>query len=630
MCGIFGGFLPSSSAKAIGELGGRAQKILKHRGPDSWGLSIHNAFWVGMTRLAIVDIKSGNQPIHSNDGQVSIVFNGEIYNFKHLREELQKDGYRFQSQSDTEVILQGYLANGEDIFRHLNGIFAIAILDRRTNKLVLARDPMGVKPLYFWSDGQNFIFGSETKIMTGLGFSRQVDRRGLLEYFQSTYVFSPGTAIKNVAQLEPGHYMEVTSDGVHAAKKFRALAQYRPDKKHTLDSAATVMLEALEVATCNQTMGDVDFGLLLSGGLDSMLILELLRKNGKADRLPVFSAYYGASTYDEIEDVKYIADSYGLKLHMVKVDGAFVLENLDALCRTFDNLEFLPTCASIFAASKIAAKECKFVLSGVGGDELVFGYPTYAATQLLAKTRGLMKILAPIIGPFLKRTRRTNQYLSLGERLERFLQGAHLPLEAAHLSWRTGMHHDLVVELLRSWDVAPVVTILLPQLKKYQMAEAGGFKEFNKFSYVDFHNWLTDCNLMIWDKAGMASSLEIRVPLLDLEVLRVLEEIPWKILTYGGVGSKGFMRYLGRNLYHPRIAKLRKKGFQAPIADWLRFKPLGDAMQERTYDLPREIFNKDKIESMWRMFFNGWSQYALPLWLLGMLSGWVKQNEIDF
>jgi asparagine synthase (glutamine-hydrolysing) len=623
MCGITGIIDPRGvSAQRMESL----CTTLMHRGPDDSGYHVAGPIGVGMTRLAIIDVKGGHQPMFSEDKSVCIVFNGEIYNFQDLRNLL--DGkYRFTTHSDTEVILHGYEEWGTDVFSKLNGIFAIALLDnRKTAKLLLARDPVGVKPLYYYASPHLFAFSSEIKTFTQLRIASKVCLPSIHQFLCSGYVFHPQTAIEGVLQVDPGCFLRVDPRGHATQESYRLVPKLTTeDRSKSPRDWVHEIKEALRRAIVRQTVSDVPLGLLLSSGLDSMFILAALRDTPAWDQLKTFTAYYDDETFSEHRPVGQVAAKWNISNEAVKLTPELIMDEFDAMCFSLDNLEFLPTGIAMYHLSKVAGRERKVVFSGNGGDELFYGYPTHRATRILRRLGPLAQCAGSLIRMLHAALPYSDSYLTFNEKLERFSYGCRHPPPLAHMLWRKIFEFEELKALLRtSFHPDALEAVMKPQTHYFDEALRHGFVEEDCFMFQDFKTWLMDYNLLLWDKTGMANSLEIRVPFLDLDFVDFLMRVP-RQLRSRNPGSKWLFREISSSILPPEITALPKHGFQVPVSQWLS-GPHAGRFKEYTRALPAEVFDHSMIEKLWRDHAERRRNNGLQLWLLSCLASWSRQH----
>ncbi len=627
MCGI-SGFIAGPPGETNSALLDALCQSIFHRGPDDKGTYINGNFHLGMRRLSIVDLKMGRQPFHSPCNRVHLIFNGEIYNFAALRS-LLENKYQFTSRSDGEVILAGYCLEGKSFFAKLNGIYAFAIVDERSRTLMIGRDPNGVKPLYYLSQN-GFYFSSELKSFAVTDLQTKIDIESVWQYLHSGYVFRPKTALAGVRQVEPGELLVVDENYEVKSEIFSSPHSYQFDKFADFQTSKAAFETSLTAAIAGQTIGDVDFGVLLSSGLDSMYIaavLEGLAKKNQIRPFKTFTATFDTDSFNEESLVRHaLRKSEYISSEFFKIESTDLIDDFEDLTTTFCNLEFLPTCYNIYKISQNAAKSVKFVLSGAGGDELFYGYPTYPATALHQSTRFFTK--SKSFNHFISQLLpATDSYLSLSEKVKRFLAAAHLDTETAHLSWRqiwtSAQLENLTSKTLSDGELTESAQAI------YKQAITLGFRGFEKYSFIDMRSWLIDCGLMMWDKAGMRFSLEIRVPFIDDNVMRVYSSTNHKHLMQR-LGHKSFFRQIARNIVDPKILSRPKQGFQAPLNSWLKNRRLTDKLYEYTKLLPNDLFSQKEINRVYSGICSGNMEFGLHFWLLACLAAWQKNLNLKW
>lgn len=629
MCGICGIIGSGSRDEA---LLGKMAETLHHRGPDHTGL-LHDApVSLAMTRLSIIDLEGGFQPMHSADGRVSMVFNGEIYNFRELREEIERH-IPFKTRSDTEVILNGYCLWGKAVFARLNGIFAVALWDRDKHSVLLVRDPMGIKPYYCLRKDDKLLFSSEIKTFTELGLANAAHHPTIAQFLAADYVFHPNTSIADVFQIDPGAILSVdTHSGKTSSEIFRTPGDHSPKNLPTdADDLRQLTKQILEESVIRQTVADVPYGLLLSAGLDSMSVLALLHHRNLTDNLRTYTVYYpGAESFSENEPVTRLAQRWGFNNELIPLTASDLRDQWDAICLTFDNLDMLPTSVAIHFAGRVAGQERRVLLAGNGGDELLFGYPTYQASQWARRTRWMAPLIKKVLPIMAHRLPVSDDYLTLGEKILRFCNGYDRNPALAHVQWRHVFTADELQTLLQpGYRIESAEALYADQLSHFDEGRQRGFHGPSLDAWVDLRTWMVDSGLMMWDKAGMAGSTEIRVPILDLEFVDHVLALPEKIRSGGKVGSKGLLKEVVADEVPADILALPKHGFQLPINTWLRGE-LRDMFRDLTASLPNEVFASDQITKLWQEFEQNRGDHGLKLWTLGALAGWSKAHHVTW
>ena len=563
MCGICG--LVSLDGGPGPDRGALAamNRTMAHRGPDSEGMVIDGPAGLAMRRLSIIDLEGGDQPIASEDGGAQVIQNGEIYNYRELRVELERRGHRFATRSDTEVLVHLYEERGPRFVEALRGMFAIAVWDSRRRRLVLARDRFGIKPLYYRVAGGTLSFASELKaLLAQPGFQRQVDLGALEAFLAFNSIPAPLTIFSEARKLPPGHLLECTVGGEpelvrYARPRPVAAAEVRTEEDEEL---AAELRERLRDSVRAHLVADVPVGVLLSGGVDSSA-LTALAAGESSGRVSTFSIGFEESTFDELSAARLVAQRYGTDHHelVVRPDAAELLPRLvDAFDEPFADSSALPT----YLVSELAAGSVKVALSGEGGDELFGGYYTYVADQL-----------APRVAPLARAMRRTIERLpsssakaSFDYKAKRFVRAAHLPPLERHHAWKEIFSGDARTELValdRDGILDPV------ELYRRRYAETEGAEALARLQDLDLGIYLVDDLLVKTDRASMAHSLEARVPFCDAAVAELALALPTSKKVRGFAKKRLLRRAVSPLLPRP-IVRGKKQGFSVPLAAWLR------------------------------------------------------------
>lgn len=559
MCGIAGLVQADGLPAPDTALGMRMNAAIMHRGPDDGGLHSDERALLGMRRLSIIDVAGGHQPMYGADGRVCLVFNGEIYNFRELRAELERDGHAFATHSDTEVILQGYLRDGERIFDRLDGMFAIALWDRRSDTLLLARDRFGEKPLYYSDDGRRLLFGSELKsLLQSPDCPREVDDDALRAYHTYGYVPCPLTVFAGIRKLPPAHYLRYR-DGKAALQRYW---QPRLDGKLALseDDAREALAEHLERAVASRLVSDVPFGAFLSGGLDSSTVVALMARK-LSQPVKTFTIGFREAAYSELDDARLVARHLGTEHHelVVQPDAVALLEKLVwHFDEPFADSSAVPT----FLVSELARNHVKMVLTGDGGDEMFGGYDRYLRLLSLEKLgamrrpaalalRGAGAVLPDPLGARLS---------AVGERLQ-------LPFAQRYLSGVALMRADMA-SWLRGRDQS-ATHYDLPLLGEPGADLGAGDDPLDRAVAIDLQSYLPDDILVKLDRMAMANSLEGRSPFLEPRLAGFALRLPRSLRVRDGRG-KHLLRETARRWLPPHAIDKPKQGFAIPIREWLR------------------------------------------------------------
>ncbi len=559
MCGIAGMVVaPGRPAPSPG-LGERMNAVIHHRGPDDGGLHRDERALLGMRRLSIIDVGGGHQPLYGAGGQVCLVFNGEIYNYRELRAGLEKDGHVFHTHSDTEVILQAYLRDGVEAFAKLDGMFGIALWDRRTQELILARDRLGEKPLYYAVDAQRILFGSELKsLLQSPDCPRELDADALRAYLAYGYVPSPLSVFAGVRKLPPAHYLRYRDGQVSLHRYWRPSLS----PKTTLDEreAGERLEHLLDRAVASRLVSDVPFGAFLSGGLDSSTVVALMARH-LSQPVKTFTIGFKEAAYSELDDARRVARHLGTDHHELIVDPDAV-SLLHKLAWHFDEPFADSSAVPTFLVSELASRHVKMVLTGDGGDEMFGGYDRYLRLlklESLGPLRGSAAALAGIGGALLP-----NPY---GERLSRIGERLRLPFEQRYLSGVAVMRADIARRLRPQAGGADHFD--LPALREAGSDLGAGDSALDRAVAIDLQSYLPDDILVKLDRMAMAASLEGRSPFLQTDLVEFALSLPEAYRVRGGRG-KHLLREVAGKWLPPRAISKPKQGFAIPLADWLR------------------------------------------------------------
>jgi asparagine synthase (glutamine-hydrolysing) len=567
MCGIAGIIHRNGRPVTVPQIE-RMLDPIQHRGPDDRGLYLDGYVGLGHQRLSIIDIEGGHQPMGAEGDRVQIIYNGELYNFRELREDLKKIGVQFRTQSDTEVVLAAYVAWGTDCIERFNGIFAFAIWDSRSRTLVLARDGAGVKPLYYYIDNDRLMFSSEIKsILSEPLVPRGLDKDALDAYLTFRYVPAPDTLIKGVSKLVPGHALLFSDNQVTLENhESPALTQNQWEDEGALKRE---VFQQLSSAVERQMVSDVDVGLLLSGGVDSCALLAFMSEHARVPVKTFTVGFEGDAVENETSEARQAADYFEADHHEVLM-GA--LDYRDMLPAVIEKLEE-PVCTTSIIPfhflAEMTGSSVKVALSGQGADEGFAGYTRYLGERFGGSYRALpgfvrravsqMVNAAPLHGETLRRAVRALGHADVGRRFVEsysvYSQGERRSLYADRSGMSVRDHSDLI-NAVRS----PV----------------SGLNGLDQMLFVDVRVWLPNDLLLYTDKLSMAQSLEVRVPFLDLEFLKFVESVPatWKLR---GLSRKYILKEAVRHLLPPGVADRKKKGFPTPMGRWLQSELAGYA-----------------------------------------------------
>jgi asparagine synthase (glutamine-hydrolysing) len=550
MCGICG--LAAKGGAVDPERLRAMSATLVHRGPDSDGELLDGPVGLAARRLSIIDLEGGDQPIANEDGTVHVVQNGEIYNHRELRAELEQAGHRFSTRCDTEALVHLYEEHGERFAERLRGMFAVAIWDSRRRRLVLARDRFGIKPLYYRDEGGELAFASELRALP----RGDVDPAALEAFLAFNSVPAPYSIFSGTQKLPAGHLL-VWQGGEARVERYA-----RPAPGEVRDEDPAELAEELRARLRDSVrahlIADVPVGVLLSGGVDSSLLAALAAQES-AEAVHTFSIGFEERSFDELDDARSVASMYGTRHEelTLRPDAALLLPRLaETFDEPFADSSALPT----YLVSDLAAQHVKVALSGEGGDELFGGYYTYAA-DLLALRVGRF---APGVRPLVERLPSSSRRASFDYKAKRFVRGAALPPLERHHAWKEIFSPDLRAELTGRRNGFDPVDLL-----RARFAETEGAELLTRLQDVDLGTYLVDDLLVKTDRASMAHSLEARVPYLDPVVAGLALALPTR-LKVRGLRKKVLLRKAAAPLLPRRIVYGRKRGFSIPATAWLR------------------------------------------------------------
>jgi asparagine synthase (glutamine-hydrolysing) len=620
MCGIVGiAALREAPSPSQIQLQAMCNTIV-HRGPDDEGIAIQDAVGLGMRRLAIIDVQGGQQPIYNEDRTVRTVFNGEIYNFRELRRDLQRAGHVFTTQSDTEVLVHAYEEYGREFPCQLNGMFALALHDIARRKLILVRDHLGIKPLYYAVTPQYLVWGSEIKALLASGLiDRQLNLDALGEFLAWEYVPGEKTLFAGIRKLRPAEMLEIHLDSpacsprrywdVPAEDQSRAIAVQ--DWETALDAKISDCVQ-------RQLVSDVPLGAFLSGGVDSSLVVSAM---GNAD---TFSIGFDDPSYNELDYAKKVARHLQVKhtYEIIKADAADLFYKLMYFMDDpIGDFSIFPT----YLMSSVARKHVTVALSGDGGDELFGGYETYVADRYARYYSSIPRaIRSGVISPFVNALKPRPAKKGFVNKLKRFVEGEQLPTWLGHTRWRMFVG-DTLRKLLFTDDTANELSTPAGHHIQKLFRQAGERDIVNRNLYVDVKSYLCDNCLVKVDRMSMAVSLEARVPLLDKELVELAFRIPGALKVAGGK-TKVLLKRLASRHVPPECIYRPKEGFSIPIKQWLgtQFRPIMEELLDQGSIDRAGIFRSTTIERLKREHLAGVANHSHVLWSLIVFHAWQR------
>src|SRR5712691_1807038 len=608
MCGICG--IATAGGPADLDRVAAMSATLVHRGPDSFGEYVDGPVALAARRLSIIDLETGDQPIGNEDGTIHVVQNGEIYNYRELRRELEQAGHRFRTHGDTEVLLHLYEQHGDAFAKRLRGMFALALWDRRRGRLVLARDRFGIKPLYYRHVDGELAFASELRALP----RGDVDLDALEAFLAFNSIPAPLTIFRDVRKLPPGHVL-VWENGSVSVERF---ARPRPLEVRGDDEAELVeeLRARLRDSVRAHLVSDVPVGVLLSGGVDSSLLAALAAEES-SEPLRTFSIGFEERTFDELGGARLVAERYGTQHRelVVRPDAALLLPALaQAFDEPFADSSALPT----YLVSQLAAADVKVALSGEGGDELFGGYYTYAADLRASRVGGITRLARPLV----ERLPSSNAKASLDYKAKRFVRSAHLPPLERHHGWKEIFSRDEREEITGRRNGFDPVDLL-----RARYAETAGAPELARLQDVDLGTYLVDDLLVKTDRASMAHSLEARVPFLDPVVTGFALALPTRHKVRG-LSKKRLLRKAAEPLLPRAIVHGKKRGFSIPAAAWLAGELEPFARDTLAADVLRRqgFFRHETVRRLLDEHVAGKQDWSRQLWCLLAFTLWYERH----
>ena len=609
MCGICG--IASRRAAVDRERLARMAATLEHRGPDSEGMHVDGTIGLAARRLAIIDLTGGDQPIANEDGTVVVVQNGEIYNYRELMHELERAGHTFHTRCDTEVLVHGYEEWGADAWERLRGMFAVAVWDAREQKLTLARDRFGIKPLYYRDVAGELSFASELDALP----QGDIDLDALDAFLAFNAIPAPLSIFREIRKLPPGHTL-AWQDGQIALDRFARPgplpARHDEDEAELIEECRARLRDSVRA----HLIADVPVGVLLSGGVDSGALAALAAQES-SEPVRTFSIGFEDASFDELAGARAVASRYGTRHRelVLKPDAALLLPALAAAFdEPFADSSALPT----YLVSKLAAEDVKVALSGEGGDELFGGYYTYVADQLAERFGPLASLSRPLVERLPTSTRR----VSFDYKAKRFARAAHLPPLERHHGWKEIFSHEARAELTgRESTFDPLGT----QRRRFEETE--GHELVTRLQDVDLGFYLVDDLLTKTDRASMAWSLEARVPFLDTVVTNFALSLPVRHKVRG-FAKKRLLRRAVEQLLPPEVVHGRKRGFSIPAAAWLRgeLEPFARATLSADTLRRHGFLRHDVATRLIDDHVGGRADYSRQIWGLLAFTLWYEHH----
>ena len=618
MCGI-AGIVRRDHLPVDRRLLKRMTDSLAHRGPDGEGWHLDGPVGLGHRRLAIIDLEGGRQPMASEDGAVWISYNGEVYNFRALRSELEALGHRFRSASDTEVVLAAYQFWGPECVSRLRGMFAFAIWDATRRRMLLARDRVGIKPLVYCWDGRCLRFASEIKaILQDPEVPRELDRDAVLEYFSYLVVPSPRTIFRGIQKLPPGCYLLCPLDGgdpeVHRYWDLRMAPKQQVRESDWIESLDHALREAVNT----HLVSDVPLGAFLSGGLDSSSVVACMAQ-ASANRVKTFSIGFDEADFDELAYARQVASRYGTD-HVEMIVKPDVMSVLPRLSWQFDEPFADASAVPTYCVAKIARDHVTVALSGDGGDESFAGYRRYA--EAMSRHRRMDALPFSLAKPLL---RNIAAAYPLRARGHDFIEVLGLDPLARYHRQMIQQRPSTLAALLEPDVTAGTTPRVTPEAFVRLAAEGEGKDYLSTLQYLDVRQYLPDDILSKVDRMTMLVSLEARVPLVDHVLMEHAATIPSGLKLRDGVG-----KYILKQVMRPHLPRdilsRRKMGFGVPLAKWFRedLKEFAEEILNEARTRQRGILNPRAVKRLLRMHLSGHRDHSAQLWSIMCFELWCR------
>ncbi len=624
MCGICGIVITDRSEKIDQQLLRKMNDSLIHRGPDEEGYFFEAFVGFGHRRLSIIDLREGQQPMYNEDRSMVIVFNGEIYNYQELRDFLIKKGHQFRTASDTEVILHLYEEYSQDCVHKLRGMFAFAIFDLRKQTLFLARDRLGIKPLYYYHHKNMFVFGSEIKaILQYKNINKEIDTTAFFDYLKYLYIPAPKSIFTHIHKLPAGSYLQLEGDKLTVTKYWDL--QFTGENNGSERQLTEDMLGILEEAVRLRMISEVPLGAFLSGGIDSSLIVAIMARY-KDDPLITNSIGFTFSDFNELPYARETSKLFRTDHHEYTVEASSA-GILDKLMWYFDEPFADSSALPTYYVSKMTKENVTVALSGDGGDENFAGYRRYYFDQLENRLRLIIPrtVRSSIIAGMA-------QIYPKADWLPQFLRAktmlTNLSTEAAEGYYNTMTHFtDAGLKSIVNPDLLGELDKYSPfDVFRYHYQNAGTDDLLSKTQYVDIKTYLVDDILAKVDRASMANSLEVRVPLLDHIFMEYVAGIP-SAMKLRGRNGKYILKKMAGEILPEKILNRKKMGFSIPVDTWFR-NELKTVFQDEIIDSNRsfcaQYFNFKVLKKMWGDHQRGVKNYGYQLWSIICFEKWAR------
>ena len=598
---------------------------LTHRGPDGEGYYTAHGIGLAMRRLAIIDLRTGSQPIPNETRDIWVVFNGEIYNYQELRGRLRQAGHVLSTTSDTETIVHLYEDHGIDFVHHLRGMFGIALWDAGKRRLVLVRDRIGEKPLYYAENGGRLLFGSEIKTILQANSARQVNPEAVCEFMAAGYVPGRSTFFRGISKIPPGHLL-IWENGNVAIRRYWRNTTGNPAGE-SFSTAARELQERLihTVRLCLKS--DVEVGAFLSGGIDSSVVVALMRM--QEAQVKTFAVGYAGKVkgFNELRYARQVADHLHTDHHELILGPTSSIDLLPRILWHYDEPHGEPTSILVYQLCEFTRRHVKVSLSGTGGDEIFFGYPRHAGIRILEWWARLPKMIrGRLVERIVMKWPESTRGSRFAKRAKRFIAGSDAPPEHAYLGWVSLLSRDVRAELIADKVQSQAEN---PSgdgfLRDYLTTGTDSPCLLSRAASLDVDCYLPEYQLAYMDRMSMAHGLEVRAPFCDYDLVQYVTSLP---VSYRlkGARSKHILKEIARRWIPRGIAERRKVGFDSPIGQWFKEELRGFLLQflSREHVDRSGLLNGGKVQEIIGDHLSGRRDYSLQLWSILALEGWYR------
>ena len=622
MCGITGwiNLEGKSSQNSEAVLHSMCERM-KHRGPDSEGLWVENEVALGMRRLSIIDLHTGEQPVYNEDKSVVVVMNGELYNFREVRADLEKRGHKFETQTDTEILPHLYEEYGDAMLEHINGMFAFALWDKNKKKLLIARDKFGEKPLYYGVFDNKLIFASEPKVLlANSAVKAEINLDALRSYLSFDYVPAPNSIYKGVSKLSAAHFLTVEKGEIKTRRYWNLSWEKRKTK--SLESSAEELRDLLADAVRMRLVADVPLGILLSGGVDSSTVAAFATQFSTG-KVKTFSIGFEEDSFDESKFARQVANHLKTEHYEDKLSVESAADLISEIGLWLDEPMSDGSLIPTFLLSRFVRKHVTVALGGDGGDEIFAGYPMYYAHKVSDIYNGIPQFLRNgLIEPVVNNLPVSSKNLSFDYKAKRFVRASKYDLVTRHHSFFGSFSIDEQQEFL-SKDILAQTSNDIYRNAKNLLEICDAASEIEQMQFLDINFYMAEDILTKVDRASMAVSLEVRAPFLDPRIAEFAASIP---LEYKLKGNKGkyILKKAMENMLPKNILHRPKKGFGIPIAEWLRgrLNPLMHELLDEKRLKNQGLFDEKFVQKLIKEHETNAASHHKQLWTLLVFQLW--------